>query len=375
MKKIVILGSGNLSEDIFISRGCAVEIVKDWTDVLTAADRDNPDLIICVVCNDNISSPDENYEFYLRIKNDDRLKNIPVLFLKNHRLIQQELYHKIKETASIMMLEIDERKKIEKQFYQAQKMEAIGRLAGRIAHDFNNYLGAIMGFSELAMQDIGVEHPAYKNLDKILDTACRASNIAKQLLIFSRKQPMEPKIINLHNIIIEMEPILKQLAGKDMELIVKLSSGLKNIKADPCLIEQVIINMVVNARDAMPKGGTLIIETSEHAESILAESFDMMPCHYVVLSFRDTGIGMSKDVKAHIFEPFFTTKESGSGIGLSTVHGIVQQSGGYIKVDTKIDMGTTFDIYFPAVTEKTIEENKTNNNSSHVETDKNKVNC
>ena len=241
--------------------------------------------------------------------------------------------------------EADKKIEMEKQFYQRQKMETIGSLACRVAHDLNNYLTAIMGFTELAMQDLGMEHPVYKTLDKVLATSYRASNIVKQLLVFSRNQQTEPKIISLNHIITGMEPMLKEIIGKDIELTMKLENGLKNIKANICLIEQVIINMVVNAREAMPKGGALIIETSTYTEGL--------PQHYARLSCRDTGIGISEDVKTHIFEPFFTTKENGTGLGLLTVHEIVRQCGGYIKVKSSPGAGTTFDIYLPIASEET----------------------
>lgn len=237
--------------------------------------------------------------------------------------------------------EADKKIEMEKQFYQRQKMETIGSLACRVAHDLNNYLTAIMGFTELAMQDLGMEHPVYKTLDKVLATSYRASNIVKQLLVFSRNQQTEPKIISLNHIITGMEPMLKEIIGKDIELTMKLENGLKNIKADTCLIEQVIVNMVVNAKEAMPKGGALIIETSAYAEG------------YARVSFRDAGVGMPEDVKTHIFESFFTTKENGTGLGLSTVHEIVQQCGGYIKVKSRPGAGTTFDIYLPIASEET----------------------
>jgi signal transduction histidine kinase len=241
----------------------------------------------------------------------------------------------------------------EKQFRQAQKMEAVGRLAGGIAHDFNNLLTVIMGYSHVLSAELGREHPLHSKIEETQKAGERAAMLVRQLLAFSRKQPLEPKHLSLNNVVANLEGMLQRLIGADIRLVISLDSSNSQVLADQAQLEQVLMNLVVNARDAMPHGGTLTIETApvELEKSPLYHVEPLPPGRYVKLSVGDTGIGMDRDTQAHIFEPFFTTKEEGkgSGLGLSTVFGIVTQSGGAIDVTSRVGYGTRFDIFFPKV--------------------------
>jgi PAS domain S-box-containing protein len=229
----------------------------------------------------------------------------------------------------------------EERYRQAQKLEAVGRLAGGVAHDFNNLLTAILGFSEMTMSQLPDNDPLRSELDEVLKAGHRAASLTRQLLAFSRRQVLQPRLIDLNERVAEIGRMLKRLIGEDVELVTRLAPGLGPLLADPGQIEQILMNLAVNARDAMPQGGRLIIETSESDR----------PGRWLRLSVTDTGTGMSEEVKAHLFEPFFTTKEvgRGTGLGLATVYGIVEQSGGEISVESELGKGTTFRILFPAV--------------------------
>ena len=241
----------------------------------------------------------------------------------------------------------------EKQFRQAQKMEAVGRLAGGIAHDFNNLLTVIMGYSHVIAAELGREHPLHSKIEETQKAGERAAILVRQLLAFSRKQPLEPKNLNLNNVVANLESMLQRLIGADIRLAITLDPSNALVRADQAQLEQVIMNLVVNARDAMTQGGTLTIDTAqvELAKSPLYHVDPLPPGPYVKLSVRDTGSGMDRATQTHIFEPFFTTKEEGkgSGLGLSTVFGIVTQSGGGIDVTSRVGHGTRFDIFFPRV--------------------------
>src|SRR6266851_395986 len=238
------------------------------------------------------------------------------------------------------------------QLAQSQKMEAIGQLAGGIAHDFNNLLTVIGGRSSLLLMRLGPDDPARKDIDLIQTTAQRAAGLTRQLLAFSRKQVLEPKPINLKTLVAGVTPILTRLIGEHIEIVIVAADGAAQVMADPGQMEQVIVNLVVNARDAMSDGGTLTIETSDRLVpdgGLRAHDRPVPPGSYVTLSIRDTGSGMDAATLGRIFEPFFTTKEPGrgTGLGLSTVHGIVHQSGGYLAVESVVGRGTDFTIYLP----------------------------
>jgi PAS domain S-box-containing protein len=250
--------------------------------------------------------------------------------------------------------DITERKALEEQLRQAQKMEAIGQLAGGIAHDFNNLLTAVIGYSELAMAKLKSGDPLGLYIGQIRQAGDRAQALTHQLLAFSRKQVLQPKLLNLNSVVSGIESLLRRLIGEDIELRTLLAPDLGTVKADPGQIEQVIVNLAVNARDAMPEGGkTLTIKTSNldlGAASTLAY-LAVKPGAYVTLAVSDTGAGMDEQTISHLFEPFFTTKEpsKGTGLGLATVYGIVKQSGGNISVYSEPGTGSTFKIYLPRV--------------------------
>jgi PAS domain S-box-containing protein len=246
-----------------------------------------------------------------------------------------------------------ERRLLEDQFRQAQKLESIGRLAGGVAHDFNNLLTVIAGYSEMLQQDTTAPSSLREPLQEISHAAARATDLTRQLLTFSRRQAIEPKRVAVNHLIGNIEKMLGRLIGEDVRLILSLSPDAGAISVDPGQFEQVIMNLAVNARDAMPKGGNLTIGTAVvvAGESTAHSQLSIHPGVYVSVTVSDTGTGMSPEVKAHIFEPFFTTKEQGkgTGLGLSTVYGIVKQSGGSIWADSAPGQGCTFRMLFPAV--------------------------
>jgi two-component system cell cycle sensor histidine kinase/response regulator CckA len=246
---------------------------------------------------------------------------------------------------------ITERKHLEEQLVQSQKMEAIGSLAGGIAHDFNNLLTAIIGYSQIALGRIEQGDPVRANIDEVIGAAKRAAALTGQLLAFSRKQVIQPRVLDLNEIVSSIERMLHRLIGEDIELITNLDPDLGSVKADPSQIEQVLLNFAVNSRDAMPKGGRLVIETKNcHLDAGYARQHaDCRLGPHVMLAVTDTGVGMDKETQSRIFEPFFTTKgkTKGTGLGLSTVYGIVRQSGGHTTVHSERDRGTTFRVYLP----------------------------
>jgi signal transduction histidine kinase len=239
----------------------------------------------------------------------------------------------------------------EKQFRQSQKMEAVGRLAGGIAHDFNNLLTVIMGYSQVLLTELGPQHPLRGKTEETLKAGERAATLIRQLLTFSSKQPLDPKILSLNAAVMSLESLLRRLIGEDIQFVCTLDPTNGRLRADQAQLEQVLVNLVVNARDAMPKGGTLTIETAqvELTRSPVYHLTPLLPGPYVRLTVSDTGCGMDRNTQSHIFEPFFTTKGEGkgSGLGLSTVYAIVTQCGGAIDVTSRVGHGTRFDLYFP----------------------------
>jgi two-component system, cell cycle sensor histidine kinase and response regulator CckA len=253
-----------------------------------------------------------------------------------------------------------ERSRLEQQFRQAQKMEAVGRLAGGVAHDFNNLLTVITGYADLLLGGGHLQTPQRTALEEIRRAAERGGSLTHQLLAFSRRQPFTARMVPLNTVIVNMEKMLSRLIGEDVELITVAAAEPATVRTDPGQLEQVIMNVVVNARDAMPGGGKLIIETS-NAEVDLTYAglaVDLKPGSYVVLAISDTGMGMDSETTAHLFEPFFTTKGpgKGTGLGLATAYGIVKQSGGAISVYSEPGRGTTVKIYLPSAEAKAAAE-------------------
>jgi two-component system, cell cycle sensor histidine kinase and response regulator CckA len=255
------------------------------------------------------------------------------------------------EKLVIVNRDITERRHLEQQLLLSQRLEAVGKLSGGIAHDFNNILGVIIGYSEALQQTMATDDPMREAIDEIEKAGQRAAALTQQLLAFSRKQVLEPKILDLNSIVSEVEKMLRRLIGEDVELEIISTPTLGRVKADRGQIEQVILNLAVNARDAMPRGGKLKIETmnADLDENDARRTRYVVPGHYVMLQVSDTGMGMTAEVQAHIFEPFYTTKEQGkgTGLGLATVYGVVKQSGGYIWVESEVGKGSKFQVYLP----------------------------
>ena len=255
--------------------------------------------------------------------------------------------------AVVTFLDISERRNIEGQLRQAQKMDAIGQLAGGVAHDFNNLLMVISAYSELMLDSLEAENPLRRNAEEILTAARRAAELTRQLLAFSRKQLQALQMLDLNSVVSEIGRMLPHLIGEDIELIISPGKKLNKVKADAGQIEQILMNLAANARDAMPCGGKLTIETANVRidETYVQKQAVMQPGDYVLLTVTDTGEGIPRQHIRHIFEPFYTTKAEGkgTGLGLATVYGIVKQSNGFIWVYSEPDMGTTFKIYLPSV--------------------------
>jgi hypothetical protein len=254
-----------------------------------------------------------------------------------------------------LAIDVTEKKRLEGQLLQAQKMESVGRLAGGIAHDFNNLLGVITGYGELARRQLAAGSPVLGRLDEMLKATARAADLTKQLLAFSRKQVLQPRVVNLNVVTADMERMLRRLIGEHIQLLTVYADPLGRVRADPGQVGQVIVNLAINARDAMPEGGRLMVETAnaDLDEAYTAGRPDVKPGRYVMLSVTDTGVGMTPETLARIFEPFFTTKAEGhgTGLGLATAYGIVRQSGGHIWTYSEPGKGTTFRIYLPRVDE------------------------
>jgi signal transduction histidine kinase len=253
----------------------------------------------------------------------------------------------------IVSRDITERRRLEAQFLQAQKMDSIGRLAGGVAHDFNNLLTAITGYTGLALDALPPDHTAHSDLLEIQRAAERAAGLTNQLLSFARKRVIALSTFSFNELIFGMESLLRRLLGEEIVLLIRPAANVGLVRADPGQIEQVLINLAVNARDAMPGGGTLTITTSAaRIDDVYArEHAGATAGSYALLSIGDTGVGMPREIQAHIFEPFYTTKDhsNGTGLGLATCYGIVKQHGGYIWFNSEAGRGTTFYVYLPRV--------------------------
>ena len=269
------------------------------------------------------------------------------LAISNARLlrsVREELAERERAEAAL--------RKSEEQLRQAQKMEAIGRLSGSVAHDFNNLLSVILSYSDLLLSDLKPIDPLRSDIESIRKAGEKAADLTRQLLAFSRQQVLAPRVVDLNSVLIDSEKMLRRLLGEDIEIVAHYARTLARVKVDPSQIDQVLLNLVINARDAMPNGGKLTIETKEVEldDSYTSEHFGVASGQHVMLAVSDTGVGMDQETQARIFEPFFTTKDigKGTGLGLSTVFGIVKQSGGHIWVYSEPGGGSTFKIYFPA---------------------------
>jgi signal transduction histidine kinase/ActR/RegA family two-component response regulator len=270
------------------------------------------------------------------------------------RQLNQELDVRVKERTSQLEREVADRRRSEEQLRQAQKMEAVGRLAGEISHDFNNLLTVITGYANLMLQELASDSPHRETVNEISLAAKRAAEVTSGLLAFSRRQLVQRSIINVNSVVRNLEKMLRRLIREDVQILVVLEPDLWDVSADPTQLEQVIVNLAVNARDAMPTGGTLTIETAnvELDELYASEHLGIDAGQYSLLAISDTGTGMDRETQSRIFEPFFTTKDSGkgTGLGLSMVYGILQQNGGSISVYSELGIGTTFKAYLPRTT-------------------------
>jgi PAS domain S-box-containing protein len=288
---------------------------------------------------------------------------------RDQRLITVRLSGRVLRTENqraagleVIAEDVTERRALEEQLRQAQKIEAVGQLAGGMAHEFNNYLGIVLGYSELLLEEAGTTEGLRRNVAEIKAATQRAASLTRQLLALSRRQVLEPKVLDVNAVVWETHKLLRRLIPGNIDLVPVLEPNLQPVKVDPAQIQQILINLVVNARDAMPLGGKVVIETAnvELDQEYTGRHIEVQPGPYVMLTVSDNGSGIDAQTQARIFEPFFTTKGEGkgTGLGLSTVYGIVRQSGGHITVESALREGTRFRIYLPptAATELKVED-------------------
>jgi len=272
------------------------------------------------------------------------------------QLVAAPTTHLGRPAVQVVVRDISDYKRIQEQLLRAQRMESIGTLTGGIAHDFNNLLMPILGYTEATIEDLGPEHPNIEDLRMVLDAAAKAARLTRQLLSFSRRQVLQLEVLDLNRHVLDLVKMLQRVIGEDIELQTNLATNLWPVKADAGQIQQVLMNLAVNARDAMPRGGELIVETQNASlgPEYARTHYPMEPGDYVVLAVSDTGCGMDEATRERVFEPFYTTKTQGTGLGLSTVYGIVKQHGGYIWVYSEPGQGSTFKIYLPRASEEAI---------------------
>ncbi|MCI5049078.1 MAG: ATP-binding protein [Rickettsiales bacterium] len=334
-----------------LTRDCFMGGSKRLEDFIGDEDKEALDKLLSDVIKGERCAP-VSLEF-VPVKDEE-----PIVILTYATLIQPE--SDIGATLVLHMIDQTEQKNLEMRFAHSQKMQAVGQLAGGVAHDFNNLLTAMIGFCDLLLMRHPAGDPSFADIMQVKQNANRAANLVRQLLAFSRRQTLQPKIIDMTDVLAELSNLIRRLIGENIELNMMHGRNLGQVRADQGQLEQVIINLAVNARDAMTGGGTLSIETENvtisHAgppeRDMISpeEDDDITPGEYVLVKITDTGTGIPADIVTNIFEPFFSTKAvgSGTGLGLSTVYGIIKQTGGFIYVQTEDNVGTTFNLYFQA---------------------------